>query len=59
MRSIDVLRHVFAEPFHPFRIRTLSGRTFEIHHPEAVEMGRSTLTIFTPRPAGMPAGKNT
>jgi hypothetical protein len=48
MTPIEIMRHVFAEPFRPFRIHTASGRTFEIRHPEVVQMGRSTLTIFTP-----------
>jgi hypothetical protein len=38
---------VEAEPFGPFRITTTSGRTFEIRHPEIVQVGRSTITIFT------------
>jgi hypothetical protein len=53
MTPIEIVRHVFAEPFRPFRIHTASGRTFEIRHPEVVQMGRSTLTIFTPL-AGIP-----
>jgi hypothetical protein len=48
MRAIYVMKHIFAEPFRPFRIRTVSGRTFEIRHPEVVEMSVRTLTIFTP-----------
>ena len=36
-----------AEPFQPFRITTAGGRTFEIRHPEMVQLGRSTMTIFT------------
>ena len=48
MAPKEIMGHVFAEPFRPFRIHTASGRTFEIRHPEVVQMGRSTLTIFTP-----------
>ena len=44
----EVLGHVTAEPFRPFRIHTASGRTFEVRHPEVVQVGRSTLTIFAP-----------
>ena len=36
-----------AEPFRPFRITTTSGRTFEIRHPEMIQVGRTTMTIFT------------
>ena len=39
--------YVTAEPFRPFRITTTSGRTFDIRHPEMVQVGRSTMTIFT------------
>jgi len=39
--------YVGAEPFRPFRITTTSGRTFEIRHPEMVQVGRSKMTIFT------------
>ena len=39
--------YIAAEPFRPFRITTTSGRTFEIRHPEMVQLGRSTMTIFT------------
>jgi hypothetical protein len=48
MTSKEIMGHVFAEPFRPFRIHTASGRTFEIRHPEVVQIGKSTLTIFTP-----------
>ncbi len=44
----EILGHVTAEPFRPFRIHTASGRTFAIRHPEVVQVGRTTLTIFTP-----------
>ena len=39
--------YVAAEPFRPFRITTTSGRTFDIRHPEMIQVGRSTMTIFT------------
>jgi hypothetical protein len=39
--------YVTAEPFRPFRIQMASGRTFDIRHPEMVQVGRSTMTIFT------------
>jgi hypothetical protein len=42
-----IASYVGAEPFRPFRITTTSGRTFEIRHPEMVQVGRSTITIFT------------
>ena len=39
--------YVTAEPFRPFRISMASGRVFEIRHPEMVQVGRTTVTIFT------------
>jgi hypothetical protein len=42
-----IAKYVGAEPFRPFRITTARGRTFEIRHPEMVQVGRSTMTIFT------------
>lgn len=39
--------YVSAEPFRPFRIQMTSGRTFDIRHPEMVQVGRTTMTIFT------------
>ena len=39
--------YVTAEPFRPFRIRLVGGRSFEIRHPEMVQVGRTTMTIFT------------
>ena len=48
MNPREVLGHIAAEPFRPFRIHTASGRDFEIRHPEVVQVGRTTLTIFAP-----------
>jgi len=39
--------YVTAEPFRPFRIQMTGGRTFEIRHPEMVQVGRTTMTIFS------------
>ena len=38
---------VHAELFRPFRVTVVSGRTFEIRQPEMIQLGRSTMTIFT------------
>jgi hypothetical protein len=51
----EVIRHVFAEPFQPFRIHTASGRTFEVRHPEFVQVGRNVMTIYGP-PENDPEG---
>ncbi|HEY1064928.1 MAG TPA: hypothetical protein VGE52_02415 [Pirellulales bacterium] len=44
-RSV-ILAAVVSEPFRPFRIRMASGRTFEIRHPEMIEVGRSSATVW-------------
>lgn len=45
--------YVSAAPFQPFRVATASGRTFEVRHPEMIEVGRTTMTIFvTPQDGG-------
>ncbi len=44
---LRIARYLGAEPFRPFRICLASGRTFEIRHPEMVQVGRNTMTIFT------------
>ncbi len=48
MNYKEVMSHVTAEPFRPFRIHTASGRSFEIKHPEVVQVGKTTLTISVP-----------
>ncbi len=47
MTAGRVMRYMTAEPFRPFRISMASGKVFEIRHPEMVQVGRTTMTIFT------------
>jgi len=42
-----VAKYISAEPFRPFRISMASGKVFEIRHPEMVQVGRTTMRIFT------------
>jgi hypothetical protein len=51
----DVLIHILAEPFQPFRLHTASGRTFEVRHPEFVTVGRNTMMVYAP-PENAPEG---
>lgn len=44
--SQAVLDYVKAEPFRPFRIQTVSGRTFDIRHPEMIKVLKSWLMVF-------------
>jgi hypothetical protein len=43
----DILNYLRAVPFRPFRINMASGRTFDVHHPEMVRVGRGVLILFT------------
>ena len=42
-----IASYVGAEPFRPFRIQMAGGRVFEIRHPEMIQVGRTTMSIFT------------
>jgi hypothetical protein len=39
--------YVGAEPFRPFRIKMVSGQTFDARHPEMIAVGRTTAHVFT------------
>ncbi len=47
MTSKEVLNHVAAEPFRPFRINMASGQSFDIRHPEMILVGRSSVRVYT------------
>jgi hypothetical protein len=47
MRPEDVLYWTRAAPFQPFRMRLVSGKTYDIRHPEMVRVGRSSLIVFS------------
>jgi len=42
----DLLTHLKAQPFRPFRIHMASGRTIDIRHPEMAKVGRHDLMVF-------------
>lgn len=42
-----LVNYVGAEPFRPFRLKMVSGETFEIRHPEMIAVGRNTAHVFT------------
>jgi hypothetical protein len=35
-----------AKPFQPFRIHMSSRRTFEVRHPEMVQVGVNSITVY-------------
>ena len=41
-----IVDFIAAEPFRPFRLHMAKGRTFDIGHPEMIEVGRSSLTVY-------------
>jgi hypothetical protein len=47
MTPHEILKYVQARPFRPFRIEMNSGRTFDIRHPEMVQVARNCLIFFT------------
>jgi hypothetical protein len=47
MTMKSVVDYVTAEPFRPFRINMASGKYYDIRHPEMVQVGRTTFTVFT------------
>jgi hypothetical protein len=47
MTAHRLVNYIAAEPFRPFRIKMTGGDTFVIRHPEMVQVGRTTATIFT------------
>jgi hypothetical protein len=38
--------YVRAEPFWPFRLHLVSGRTFDVRHPEMIKVLQSTILVF-------------
>jgi hypothetical protein len=46
MTKQTIQGYVKAEPFRPFRLHLVSGRTFDIRHPELIKVLQSTLLVF-------------
>jgi hypothetical protein len=46
MRPDTVLDYVRAAPFRPFRIILNSGKTYDIPHPDFIEVGRDSCIYF-------------
>jgi hypothetical protein len=43
----DILEYLKSQPFRPFRIHMVSGKVYDIRHPEMVKITPTTLVIFT------------
>jgi hypothetical protein len=48
MRPKDVRDSLQRQPFQPIRLTLTDGRTYNIHHPELVMVGRSAIAIGLP-----------
>jgi hypothetical protein len=48
MSKQTIQGYVKAEPFRPFRLHLVSGRTFDIRHPEMIKLLQSSLLVFKP-----------
>ena len=46
MTPQEILRYVRGQPFRPFRIHLVSGRTFDVRHPEMVKVGKRDVLVF-------------
>jgi hypothetical protein len=47
IRPYEILDYLTARPFRPFRLNMVSGKTYDIRHPEMVKVGATTLVAFT------------
>lgn len=47
MTNDDLFGYLRTEPFRPFRLHMVSGRTFDIRHPEMVRVGKRDIVIFS------------
>jgi hypothetical protein len=49
MITYQTLRgHIKAQPFRPFRLHLANTQTFDIRHPEMIELLQSTVLVFKP-----------
>jgi hypothetical protein len=46
MTTQTIRGYVKAEPFRAFRLQLVSGRTFDIRHPEMIKVLKSTILVF-------------
>jgi hypothetical protein len=46
MTKQTILGYVKAEPFRAFRLHLVSGRTFDVRHPELIKVLQNTILVF-------------
>ncbi len=54
MRDQSVLSYVHARPFRPFRIIMNSGKSYDVPHPEFIEVGRDVCIYYHRPQPGQP-----
>ena len=42
----ELFEYVDAEPFRSFRIQMVSGRNFDVRHPEMIRVGANSVVVF-------------
>ncbi len=50
MSKQTIADYIKAEPFRAFRLHLVSGRTFDIRHPELIKVLQSTILVFKAAP---------
>lgn len=53
--SDTIFARILEEPFRPFRIKTASGRVFDIRHVDTVAVGVKTVSVITDDEADLTA----
>lgn len=44
----ELMSHITAEPFAPFQVHVAGGRVFAVSHPECLQVGRNTFSVYAP-----------
>ena len=50
MNYHKVGEYVTAQPFRPFRIKMVSGQSFDIRHPEMILVGVNSAKVYSTKP---------
>jgi hypothetical protein len=50
MNIRKITDYITAQPFRPFRIKMVSGRSFDIRHPEMILVGVNSAKIYSAKP---------
>lgn len=50
MNTRKITEYITAQPFRPFRIKMVSGLSFDIRHPEMIMVGVNSAKIYSTKP---------